>query len=88
MIQMQHRHLNHEKYTLAAIDDVIERGKRMDWAEFRRAALADRSIMEGVLHIAQTYGQDPYAQRYRFWKHYAEEHIKNSRHRGSNRKLA
>ncbi|MEI2691809.1 MAG: hypothetical protein V9H69_19750 [Anaerolineae bacterium] len=30
---MQHRHLTHEQYTLAAIDDIIARGKRRDWAE-------------------------------------------------------
>ncbi len=32
---MQHRHLTHERYTLAAIDDIIARGKRRDWAELR-----------------------------------------------------
>ena len=37
---MQHRHLTHEQYTLAAIDDIIARGKRRDWAELRQAALA------------------------------------------------
>lgn len=72
---MLHRHLNHEEYTLAAIDDVIERGKRQDWADLRRAALADRAIMEKVLRIATARGQDPYAQRYRFWRRYAEQHL-------------
>jgi hypothetical protein len=72
---MQHRHLNHEGYTLAAIDDLIGRGKRQDWAELRRAALADRAIMEKVLRIASAHGQDPFAQRYRFWRRYAEQHL-------------
>jgi len=72
---MQHRHLNHEGYTLAAIDDVIDRGKRLDWAELRRAALADREVMEKVLRICVVRGQDPYAQRYRFWRRYAEQHL-------------
>ncbi|MCL2660915.1 MAG: hypothetical protein FWD64_10440 [Acidobacteriaceae bacterium] len=72
---MQHRHLNHEQYTLAAIDDVIGRGQRKDWAELRQAALADRAIMEKVLCISLAQGQNPYAQRYRFWRHYAEQHL-------------
>ena len=28
---MQHRHLNHQRFTLAAIDDVIRRGRWDDW---------------------------------------------------------
>jgi hypothetical protein len=72
---MLHRHLNHEQYTLAAIDDVIGRGKRQDWAELRLAALADRAIMEKVLRVATPRAVDPYAQRYRFWRRYAEQHI-------------
>lgn len=72
---MLHRHLNHAECTLAAIDDVIGRGKRADWAELRRAALADRLIMEKVLRVATARGQDPYAQRYRFWRRYAEQHL-------------
>lgn len=72
---MQHRHLNHEQYTLPAIDDIIGRGKRQDWAELRRAALADRVIMEKVLRVAAPRAQDPYAQRYRFWRRYAEQHL-------------
>jgi len=27
---MLHRHLTHQQYTLAAIDDIIARGKRQD----------------------------------------------------------
>jgi hypothetical protein len=38
---MLHRHLNHQRYTLGAIDDVIARGRRHDWNELRRAALSD-----------------------------------------------
>jgi hypothetical protein len=76
---MQHRHLNHEEYTLAAIDDVIDRGQRQDWAELRHAALADPLIMEKVLHVCQSQGRDPYAQRYRFWRYYAEQHLDTGR---------
>lgn len=70
-----HRHLAHQKFTLAAIDDIIARGKRQDWAELRRAALDDRAIMEKVLRVCQAHVADPYAQRYHFWKHYAERYL-------------
>ena len=62
---MFHRHLNHQNYTLAAIDDVIGRGKRKDWADLRRAAL-DRTVMEKVLRVCEAHVDDPYAQRYHF----------------------
>ena len=72
---MLHRHLTHQGFTLAAIDDVIARGKRQDWAALRKAALADRAVMEKVLQVCRAYVADPYAQRYHFWKHYAERHL-------------
>ena len=72
---MQHRHLNHRDFTLAGIDDVIDRGKIADWRELRLAALADRKIMEKVLRICEAHVHDPYAQRYYFWKNYAEHYL-------------
>ena len=75
---MQHRHLNHEGYTLAAIDDVIERGKRQDWVELRAAALGDRLIMQKILRVAQAHTQDPCAQRHHFWRQYAEQHLRSA----------
>jgi hypothetical protein len=71
---MQHRHLNHQRLTLPAIDDVISRGQWQDWVELRRAALLDRSLMEKVAQICRPYVSDPYAQRHHFWMHYIEEH--------------
>lgn len=71
---MVHRHLNHQDYTLAAIDDVIARGKRKDWADLRRAVLADRALLEKVRQICAPRVVDPYAQRYHFWMHYANKH--------------
>lgn len=38
-----HRHLIGESLSLAAIDDIIERGQRDDWARLGRAALEDRT---------------------------------------------
>jgi hypothetical protein len=72
---MLHRHLNHQDLTLAAIDDVIGRGKRQDWVDLRRAVLRDRIILEKVLRVCKAHVHDPYAQRYHFWKHYAERHL-------------
>jgi hypothetical protein len=72
---MLHRHLNHERYTLAALDDLIERGKREDWAKLRSVALENRAIMEKILRIALRHAQDPYAQRCHFWRQYAEKHL-------------
>jgi len=30
---MLHRHLTHQQFTLAAIDDIISRGRWRDWAD-------------------------------------------------------
>jgi hypothetical protein len=71
---MIHRHLNHQGFTLAAIDDVISRGRWQDWAELRRAVLADRTLLDKVERVCRPYASEPYAQRHHFWMHYAEEH--------------
>ncbi|OOH77310.1 hypothetical protein [Leptospirillum ferriphilum] len=71
---MEHRHLTHQDFTLAAIDDVISRGRWEDWANLRRAALDDRSILDKIDQVCQPYLGDPYAQRYHFWSHYVEAH--------------
>lgn len=73
--QMLHRHLNHQQLTLAAIDDVIARGRRRDWAELRQAMLNDQAVLEKVPRVCQAHVSDPYAQRYHFWKQYAEQHL-------------
>ena len=41
----------------------------------RRAALADRALLEKVLRVCQVHVADPYAQRYHFWKQYAERYL-------------
>ncbi len=71
---MLHRHLNHQRFTLAAIDDVISRGQWDDWVELRRAVLADPALLENVLRVCGTQVSDPYAQRHHFWMNYAKEH--------------
>ena len=71
---MEHRHLNHHNLTLAAIDDIIGRGQRKDWAALRTALLADDTVREKVLRVCQAHIHDPYAQRYHFWNHDAQRH--------------
>lgn len=69
---MQHRHLNHQRYTLAAIDDVISRGRWVDWADLRRAARADISLLDRIERVCRANFPDPYAQRHHFWMHYVQ----------------
>lgn len=71
---MEHRHLTHQRFTLAAIDDVIARGRFDDWAELRRAVLADPALMDKVERVCRQYNTDPYAQRQHFWLRYVQEH--------------
>jgi hypothetical protein len=71
---MFHRHLNHQRYTLAAIDNVIARGRWDDWAELRRAALTYCSLLDKVDRVCRPRLSDPYAQRYHFWKNWVEKH--------------
>jgi hypothetical protein len=70
---MLHRHLNHSEWTLAAIDDVIARGKLDDWKELRDAAAGRTDIRERILRVAEPHLSDPYAQRYHFWNIYVRK---------------
>lgn len=69
---MIHRHLNHQRYTLAAIDDIITRGRWDDWADLRRAILDEPALLDKVARVCQPRLADPYAQRYHFWNNYAQ----------------
>ena len=72
---MKHRHLVEETFSLASIDDVIARGRRLDWSVLRKAMLADEGVKRRILSVCEIRVSDPYAQRYHFWKHYAERNI-------------
>lgn len=71
---MLHRHLDHQRFTLAAIDNVIARGRWQDWADLRAAALQDRQLFDKIARVCRPRLADPYAQRYYFWMHYVEAH--------------
>lgn len=68
---MVHRHLNHSRFTPAAIDDVIDRGKRDSWASLLAAVDASSEIRDRVLRVCAAHISDEYAQRYHFWNNYA-----------------
>lgn len=72
--QMEHRHLNHQRWTLAAIDDVIARGKWADWAALRRAALDEPAVTAKIQRVCAARLADPYAQRHHFWMHWTKRH--------------
>jgi hypothetical protein len=72
---MEHRHLNHQRLTLPAIDDLIEHGNRQDWVALRRAASSSTTILDKILRVCAVHAADPYAQRYHLWKRYAERHL-------------
>lgn len=69
---MVHRHLDHENYTPAAIDDVISRGKRSDWEAMRDQIGVDPALPDHIRRVCLAYTHDPYAQRYHFWLRYVE----------------
>lgn len=71
---MLHRHLDHQRFTLAAIDDVILRGRWQDWADLRLAVLADRTLLDKVERVCRQHVSDPYAQRHHFWLNYVQKH--------------
>ncbi|CAH1748155.1 protein of unknown function [Thauera humireducens] len=72
---MRHRHLNHEGFTSAAIDDVISRGSWHDWAELRRAALDDRAVLHRISRVCAAFAHDSTAQRHQFWRQFAESEV-------------
>ena len=70
---MLHRHLTHAGYTIASIDDIIARGNRADWAELKNALDSrPKEIKPKILAACIAYEHDPYAQRQRLWRIYAE----------------
>jgi hypothetical protein len=71
---MIHRHINPTELSLAAIDDIIQRGKMDDWRALRAAVLSDRSVVDKVERITHQYIDDPYRQRHHFWHHYVKSH--------------
>ncbi len=70
---MEHRHLDHRDFTLAAIDDVIGNGGWDSWMRLRAALRADPQIREKVRRVCEAQAADPAAQRHHFWRNYARD---------------
>lgn len=70
---MLHRHINHQDFTLAAIDNLIARGQRADWIELRDALRQDESLRGKIRQVCAAKLANPYAQRYHFWNHYVQK---------------
>ena len=71
---MQHRHLQRQDFTPAAVDDIIRRGGWRDWVELRCAAHRDAAVAERIRRVCASASRDPAqegAQRLGFWKMYA-----------------
>ncbi len=75
---MQHRHLNHQSFSLAAIDNIIASGQWKDWSDLRQEVLSSPVVMEKVKRVCQPYLNEPFAQRYHFWNNYVKEHQRSS----------
>ena len=69
---MKHRHLNHEEFTVAAVDDIIARGGNRDWVELKWAMSKDPRVRDKITRVCRVHIDDPYAQRYHFWMQYVQ----------------
>ena len=70
--QMQHRHLQSDfPLSAAAIDDIINRGGREDWAFLRDSSRNDSSVMAKIRRVCAPHNSDPYDQKYHLWALYA-----------------
>lgn len=70
---MLHRHIvEAEKPSLAAIDDIIDRGGVEDWRALKSRADADAALIAKILKVCAAKISDPYAQRYHLWNYYAQ----------------
>jgi hypothetical protein len=72
---MEHRHLTPSAWTLAAVDDVIARGRLDDWKALRQAAAAEAAVRERILRVCAPRLADPTEQRYYFWDYYVRRQL-------------
>ena len=75
-IRMLHRHIiEAEEPSLAAIDDIIDRGGVEDWRGLKSRADADATLLAKILKVCAVKISDPYAQRYHLWNYYAQHAV-------------
>jgi hypothetical protein len=78
---LEHRHITDigPEYSLAAIDSVIERGQRKDWALLQITMRDNLDLCRKILHVAEHNLEHPYTIRYHYWRHFARELLKLDR---------
>lgn len=76
---MEHRHLNHDRLTLAAIDDIIRRGGLEDWVRLARAMKTDASVPARIERVCAAPTEEQ-AQSIQFWRLYARHHAERHAH--------
>ena len=72
---MEHRHLHHSEWTLAAVDDAISRGRLDEWKELRDAAAVEAPVRDRILRVCASRLADRSEQRYYFWDFYVRRHL-------------
>jgi len=72
---MEHRHLTPSGWTLAAVDDVIARGRLADWKALGRSAAGDAAVRERILRVCAHRLADPTEQRFYFWDYYVRRYL-------------
>jgi hypothetical protein len=72
---MRHRHLSHSNWSLAAVDDLIARGRMDDWKQLRDTAARRADVRKRILQVCAVHLADPYAQRYQFWDFYVRKQL-------------
>ncbi len=57
LLAMEHRHIDScDKLSAAAIDDIIDRGGRADWAFLRDRSREDESVMQKIRRVCAAAG--------------------------------
>ena len=73
---MLHRHIiDSGSPSLAAIDDIIDRGGVDDWRALKACADHDSAILAKIAKVCTVKVKDPFAQRYHLWDYYAKHAV-------------
>ena len=71
--RMEHRHIQPGfGLSAAAVDDIIDRGGRADWAFLRDVSREDSSVMAKIRRVCAAHKFDPQDQKYHLWSLYAK----------------
>ena len=69
---MEHRHIySSAELSSVAIDDIIDRGGRKDWARLRDCADKSSDVLARIRKICAAYVNDAADQKYALWRFYA-----------------